>query len=87
MSLDAFTVNAIIVVLLLAVLLLVAANGLSSNTGHFTEQTARLPRGGAEQTRLVLKMDPLFSGFRNLHAKRAPSGKTGDRAELFANND
>ncbi len=71
----------------LAILLFVAASGLTGNTGHFTEQTARVPRGGAEETKLVLKMDPLFAGFRNLHARRVPNRKSIDRTPLFANND
>jgi len=71
----------------LAILLLVAANGLTSqgiiDPGHM----ARMPRGGAEQVSVNLKLDPRLKGFRNPYTGKVVQKRTPRKDVLFASLD
>ena len=71
----------------LAVLLLVAANSLSSQAPLHRTPEARLPRGGGEEVSVNLKLDPRFQPWRSPTLRRAAARKALERDAFFASND
>lgn len=71
----------------LAILLLIAANGLAGQSNLNSGPTARLPQGGAEHLSVNLKLDPRLNSYRNPYTRKIVQRKTSTQAALLASVD
>jgi hypothetical protein len=68
----------------LAILLLIAANGLNSQANINAGPTARVPHGGTEQVSVNLKLDPRLNSYRNPYTRKIVQRKTSTSTAVLA---
>ncbi len=71
----------------LAILLLIAANGLSGPTQLNPGVGAQLPHSGRDQVSVNLKLDPRLNSYRNPYTRKIVQRRTGAQPALLASAD
>ena len=71
----------------LAILLLIAANGLSGNPPTTPGVVAKTPQGNSEQISVSLKLDPRLNSHRNPYTRKIAQRRAGAQSDLLARAD
>lgn len=71
----------------LAILLLIAANGLSGPAQLNPGVNARMSHNGADQVSVNLKLDPRLNSYRNPYTGKVVQRRTGAHPALLARAD